>query len=156
MPRLPAALLLAVLPLGALGCARSDGIVRVVDGRAVHGAYVPAEAYASYLRGAIADASGDVAGAVEGYSIAVALGPSDPEVWARLGAAECARQPRDPKADEAFARAFAIDGDYGPAWAAQADCAARRGDAHTAAESARRAVEQESDRRATAGALRER
>jgi tetratricopeptide (TPR) repeat protein len=132
-----------LLALAALGCASNEGIVRVVDGRAVHGAYVPGEAYAAYLRGAIAEAGGDLAGAVEGYSIAVALGPSDPDPWARLGGAECARQPRDPKADEAFEHAFAIDREYAPAWAAQAQCAARRGDARAAAESAKRAVEQD-------------
>jgi hypothetical protein len=122
------ALLLAGFAAAALGCAGSDKVVRVIDGRPVVGEFVPAEAYAAYLRGAIADAAGDLGGAIEGYAIACALGPRDPEPLARLGDARCRRDPRDPRAEEAIAGALAIDGAYAPALEARAQCAERRGD----------------------------
>ncbi len=123
-----------------VGCASTEGVVRVVNDRPITGPFVVSEAYAAYLRGAIAEGSGDLAGAVEGYSIAVALGPRDPEPWARLGDARCAHDPHDAKADEAIDHALAIDGSYAPAWEARARCAAKRGDARGALESAKRAA----------------
>ena len=126
---------------GAWGCAVTDGVVRVVDDRPIEGPFVPAEAYAAYLRGAVAEASGDLPGAIEGFSIAVALGPRDPEPWARLGDARCARDARDPKADDALLHALQIDESYAPAWEARARCSAKRGDAEDAQVSARHAVQ---------------
>jgi hypothetical protein len=127
--------------VGVVGCASTEGVVRVVDDRPIDGPFVPAEAYAAYLRGAVAEASGDVAGAIEGYSIAATLGPRDPEPWTRLGDARCARDANDPRADEAWAHALAIDESYGPAWEARARCASKRGDAQAAIACAKRAVE---------------
>ena len=123
-----------------LGCASNEKVARVIDGRPVSGEFVPAEAYAAYLRGAIADAAGDLHGAIEGYAIASALGPRDPEPLARLGDARCRRDAHDPRADEALGRALAIDGAYGPALEAKARCAERRGDTSEAIEEARRAT----------------
>jgi tetratricopeptide (TPR) repeat protein len=136
----------AVLLVGAggtIGCGTTDGVVRVVDDRPIVGPFVPSEAYAAYLRAAIAESSGDLAGAVEGYSIAVALGPSDPEPWTRLGDARCARDSHDAKADDAIAHALAIDASYAPAWEARARCAEKRGDARGAMASANRAMQED-------------
>jgi tetratricopeptide (TPR) repeat protein len=131
---------LGALGAGALGCAGEDRVVRVVDGRPVPGVVVPADAYAAYLRGSIADEAGDLDAAIEGYAIAATLGPRDPEPLARLGDARCRRSPHDPSADEAIGRALAIDGAYEPALEARARCAERRGDVRLALESARRAA----------------
>ncbi len=126
--------------LSLAACAPSESVIRVIDGRPVEGAFVPADAYAAYLRASIADAAGDLAGAVEGYAVAAALGPHDPEPLARLGDARCRRNARDPRAEESLARALAIDSSYGPALEARARCAERRGEDATAIESARRAA----------------
>ncbi len=64
-----------------------------------------------------------------------------PEAWTRVGAVRCALSPRDPKADEAFARALAIDGRYAGAWAAKARCASARRDDAATLDAARRAAE---------------
>lgn len=134
--------LLALATAGAVlaGCASGEKVVRVVDGRPVAGEFVPSDAYASYLRAAIADAAGDLDGAVEGFAVSAALGPQDPEPLARLGDARCRRDPRDPRSEEAFARALALDGAYGPALEARARCAAARGDKEVAILEAREAV----------------
>jgi Tfp pilus assembly protein PilF len=139
--------------LACAGCARQEGVVRVVDGRPITGAFVPAEAYAAYLRAAIADEGGDLAGAIEGYAVASALGPDDPEPWARLGDARCRRDPRDPRAEEAFSRALSIDAAYSPALESRASCAGRRGEARAAVESARRAVRADPSAAAPLGTL---
>ena len=130
----------AIAALAAIGCVTEEKVVRVIDGRPVAGDFVPADAYAAYLRASIADAAGDLAGAVEGYMVAAALGPRDPEPMARLGDARCRRDPNDPQADVAIDRALAMDGSYAPALEARAHCAERRGDARAAVESARRAM----------------
>jgi hypothetical protein len=135
------------------GCTPPEGVVRVVDGRRVSGAFVPAEAYAAYLRAAVAEESGDLAGAVEGYTIASALGPDDPEPWARLGAVRCRRDLHDPKADEAIDHALSIDGAYAPALEARAACAERRGDSRVAVEAARRAAQADPSAAAPLGSL---
>jgi hypothetical protein len=126
----------AALPivLGAFGCAADDKVVRVIDGRPVAGDFVPAEAYSAYLRGAIADAAGDLNAAIEAYGIAVTLGPLDPEPLARLGDARCRRDPRDPRAADAFHKALSIDEAYAPALEAMARCAERRHEPRTAVE----------------------
>jgi hypothetical protein len=128
------------LALAAGGCAKKGEVVRVVDGRPRGGEFVAADAYAAYLRAAVADAAGSLPAAIEGYMVASALGPRDPEPLAKLGDARCRRDPRDPRADDAIARALEIDPQYAPAWEARAHCAERRGDVPRALDSARKAA----------------
>jgi tetratricopeptide (TPR) repeat protein len=130
----------AWLVLGVAGCAAEDKVVRVIDGRPVAGDFVPAEAYAAYLRASIADAAGDLPGAIEAYSVAVTLGPSDPGPLAKLGDARCRRDPADPRASAALEKALAIDPEFEPALEASARCAERRHDPRAAVEHALRAM----------------
>ncbi len=133
-----------VLAAGVLvGCAGGPDVVRVVDGRLVGGAYVEPEAYAAFLRGAIAEESGDLAGALSAYSEAAERDPSDPEVWTRVGSVRCRLAPRDEGAVRALDRALTLSADYAPAWEARSLCASLRdpaGGARVAADAARRAA----------------
>ena len=47
--------------------------------------------------------------ALAAYERAARLDSRGPEIWTRVGAVRCALRPRDPQADDAFARALAID-----------------------------------------------
>ena len=65
------------------GCAAEPRVVRVYGGKIVEGPYVPADAYAEYLRGALAEEAGDLPGAIAAYEKALAEDDEDAEVWAR-------------------------------------------------------------------------
>jgi hypothetical protein len=119
---------------------RGAGVERVYDGDVVQGRFVGGEAYAAFLRGAIADADGHPDEALRGYEEAAARQPWSAEVWTRIGELRCRQSSRDPSADAALSRAVAIDGGYAPAWAARATCALARGDTETARVAARRAA----------------
>ncbi len=125
----------------ALGCAKQDGVLRVVDGRVVVGAFIEPEAYAAFLRGAIAEERGELQEALKGYTDAVRYDPNDAEIWSRIARVLCVIRPGDPQSDAALARAFDIDAEYAEAWAVRAECAMARGDAVGAETAARRAVE---------------
>ncbi len=127
--------------LALAGCAATPAVDRMYGGRVVAGRYVGPEAYAAFLRGAIAEAAGDAGAALVAYEEAARLDREGPEVWARIAAVRCAADPRDARADDAFARAFAADATYAPAWEAKARCALSRGDERGAAAAARRAAE---------------
>ena len=124
-----------------LGCVAGTGVQRVYDGDVIVGRFVSSEAYAAYLRGAIADAEGHADEAQRAYEEASERQPSSAEVWTRLGELRCRIAPRDPRADDALDRALALDGGYAPAWAARASCALSRGDVAAARAAARRATE---------------
>lgn len=112
----------------AVACAGDPTVVRVYDGRIVEGAYVPPEAYASYLKGVLAEEAGDLRSALAAYENATAADDEDPEPFTRIGDVRCKLDPKSKAADEAFARALRIDPTYAPALAAKARCAAARGD----------------------------
>ncbi len=146
---------------GVLGCGGGNGrVVRVVDGRVVDGRFVEPEAYALFLRGAIAESNGALDEAVLAYEAVSRVDNGDPEVFARIARARCAREDRDPVARVALERAFALDADYGPAWAAAAACGSGEGPRERAARaeprdvgiqvSFARALEQSSSGRANA------
>lgn len=132
---------LVVLPfvLSMAACASEPRVIRVYGGKVVEGAYVPAEAYAEYLRGALAEEAGDLGGAAAAYERALAEDDEDPEVWTRVGDVRCRKDPKDPKADEALAKALKIDRTYAPAHAARARCFSARGKPEEAAAAAREA-----------------
>jgi len=130
----------ALLALLLTACASTARVERVYEGRLLRGRFVEPRAYAAFLRGAIAEASGDLRGALEGYQAAADLDPGGPEVWTRLGAVRCSADPRDPRADEAFGRALARDDGYGRAWEAKAKCAVTRGDGAGSVAAAARAA----------------
>jgi hypothetical protein len=128
---------------GATGCTGEPRVVRVYDGHIVQGRYVPPEAYAAFLRGALAEASGDLKNAAVAYGVAASADDEDPEVFARLGEVRCKLDPRDPNADQAFSRALHNDATYAAALAAASRCATLRGKTGEALELARRAAAQD-------------
>jgi hypothetical protein len=125
----------------ASGCAGGPLVERAYDGHVVNGRSIEPEAYAAFLSGAIAEASADARGALRSYVRAAHLDSSAPEVWTRIGAVRCALNPADAKADEAFARAIAIDERYAGAWTAKARCSLARHDEAAMLTAARRATE---------------
>lgn len=122
------------------GCGVDPKVVRVYDGRVVEGAYVPPEAYAEYLRGALAAEAGDFKGALAAYERALGEDDEDPEVWTRAGDVRCRLDPKDSKADDAIGKALKIDPTYAPAHAARASCLLARGRNDEAAQAARQAA----------------
>ena len=114
----------AIAALATLaGCGAGGGkVTRVIEGRVVVGRFVAPEAYALFLRGAIAEGSGALPEAIAAYEAVARVDDKDPEVFARIARARCALDPGDAKARAALARAFALDADYGPAFAAAAAC----------------------------------
>jgi len=113
----------------AIACVGDPTVVRVYDGRIVEGAYVAPEAYASYLKGVLAEEAGDLRSALAAYEKTAAVDDEDPEPFTRIGDVHCKLDPKSKAADEAFARALRIDPTYAPALAAKARCAAARGEA---------------------------
>jgi hypothetical protein len=132
----------SVLAIGAAiaGCALSPAVTRDYGGRIVQGRYIEPEAYAAFLRGAIAEASGQTSDALAAYGAAARLDSASVEIWTRIAAVRCAASPSDALADDALARAFAIDPRFGPAWAVKATCALGRGDAAGARDAAAKAA----------------
>jgi hypothetical protein len=132
-----------VFALGAVGCVHPEGVLRVVDGRVVEGAFVEPETYAAFLRGAIAEEAGTLPAALDAYREAARLDSRDAELWSRIARVRCAINPHDAASDEALTRAFAVDPSYAGAWSARAACALARGDTAGAEEAARRATVEE-------------
>lgn len=124
-----------------LGCAAGSEVQRAYDGNVVEGRFVSGEAYAAFLRGAIADADGHADEALRDYEEAAARQPWSAEAWTRIATVRCRQFPWDPRADAALSRAFASDAGYAPAWAARATCALARGDTEVARTAARRATQ---------------
>jgi hypothetical protein len=136
------AVAIALSALGPLaGCVGDPKVVRVYDGRIVEGTYIPPEAYAAYLRGALADEAGDLKGAASFYEQAVREDDEDAETWTRLGDVRCRLDPKSNSADEAFDKAKKIDGAYASLLAARSRCAVARGKQADALQYARAAVE---------------
>jgi hypothetical protein len=117
---------LGVACVASAGCASAPTVTRVVDGRVIEGHFVEPDAYAAFLRGAIAESHGDFRGALLAYEATAKLDQEDPEVWTRIAAVRCRIAPADPRARWAAARALALDTEYAPAWEARARCALGR------------------------------
>lgn len=136
-----AVLLAGALALAANACVREPAVQRAYGGDVVVGAFVDPEAYASVLRGAIAEAGGHWPDALQAYEEAAAHAPRSPEVWTRIGDVRCQANPRDAGADEALDHALRLDPLYARAWSARARCAQARGDEAGAKAAATRAAE---------------
>jgi tetratricopeptide (TPR) repeat protein len=115
--------------LTCVGCAEgSGGITRMADGVRYEGRFVNPEAYAAYLLGVEREARGEYKNALSSYLDAHAEDPDSPEVWARIGAVECAASTPEhgPKAAQvAFERGLRNDPDYFGNYLERARCAER-------------------------------
>jgi tetratricopeptide (TPR) repeat protein len=129
-----------VCTMTVAACAHAPVVDRAYGGRVVHGRYVEPEAYAAFLRGAIAFAGGDVRAALAAYAQAAEIDPDSPEISTRIGEARCRADPRDPAADGAFDAALKSEPRYARAWEARARCALARGDEAGARQAALRAA----------------
>jgi tetratricopeptide (TPR) repeat protein len=113
---------------------------RAYGGNVVHGRYVEPEAYAAFLRGAMAQASGDLREALAAYGDASRLDPESAEIWTRIAEVRCQMAPRDAGAQRALAHALELEPSYARAWAVHAKCAMARGDDASARAAAERAA----------------
>ncbi len=113
--------------LAPVACAKYQ-VTRVVDGQIMLGEVIEPQAYASFLRGAIAEAAQDYPRALVAYDEAGKLDNENPEVWTRIASVRCAINPRDSGARWAAAKALSLDADYAPAWSARAMCELARGE----------------------------
>jgi tetratricopeptide (TPR) repeat protein len=138
-----AVLALALFGGLAMACGGEPLVVRVYDGKIVEGRYVSPDAYAAFLRGVLAEESGDLGTALSAYGEAAAEDEDDPEIFARIGEASCRLDPKNERADRAFARALALDPTYASALAAKSRCSLARGRTDEAADLARRASAQD-------------
>lgn len=103
------------------GCAGSSGAVtRIVAGETIRGRFIEGEAYAAFLRGAVAEEEGRLAEALAAYEEVRAIDSEDAEVFARIARVRCAMKAGSGAADAR--RALDIDPDYGPAHEALALC----------------------------------
>jgi tetratricopeptide (TPR) repeat protein len=140
-PELAVLLLLLLLVLSAgVACAPLTTVERAYGGRVVDGDAIEPQAYAAFLRGTLAEADGDLPGALAAHEHAARLDPGSAEIWTRVGDARCRLDPRDPRADAAFARAIDRDSTSARAFAARARCLLARGDVPGARAAAGRAV----------------
>jgi tetratricopeptide (TPR) repeat protein len=121
----------------ASGCAR-ENVVRIFDGREVHGRWVSPEAYAAFTEAALQEARGNRGAAVAAYERAIAEDPENAAAWGRIGALRCTEAPA--AADRAFSRAEALDSELEAPWMARAECALERRDAQGAVSHSLRAA----------------
>jgi hypothetical protein len=129
----------ALIAACASGCGGRLMVDRAYGGNVVHGRYVEPEAYAAFLRGAMAQASGDTREALAAYGDAARLDPDSPEIWTRIAEVRCRADPRDATAEGELAHALEIEPTYARAWAVRAKCATARGDEAAARVAAERA-----------------
>jgi hypothetical protein len=118
------------LVAACLGCAHRSTVERAYGGDVVEGHYVSPQAYAAFLRGAIAEAEGHAVDALSAYGEAADFDPASPEPWTRMAQVRCSQGGRDgvAKAESELAHALKLDPGYARAWAVKAACAAARGD----------------------------
>jgi hypothetical protein len=115
-----------------VACAPTGEVTRVVDGRVVVGRVIEDAAYASFLRGALAEDVGALPVALEAYTAAASADADDPEIWTRIGDLRCRLAPGDAGAHVAFSKALELDRAYEPALEARARCETSRGEGRAA------------------------
>ena len=79
----------------ASSCGGGSLVERAYDGHVVEGRAIEPEAYAAFLSGALAEASGQGREALAWYERAARVDGRSPEIWARVGAVRCALEPKD-------------------------------------------------------------
>jgi tetratricopeptide (TPR) repeat protein len=130
--------------LTSVGCTEgSGGITRMADGVRYEGRFVNPEAYAAYLLGVEREAQGEYKNALSAYLEAHAEDPDSAEIWARIGAVQCASSTPEhgPKAAQvAFERGLKNDPDYFGNYLERARCAERARAFHVALSDATAAV----------------
>lgn len=135
--------------LTSIGCAEgSSGVTRMADGVRYEGRFVNPEAYAAYLIGVEREALGEYKNALSSYLEAHAEDPDSPEVWARIGAVQCAASTPEhgPKAAQiAFEHGLQNDPDYFGNYLERARCAERAHDFEVALSDATAAVARRPD-----------
>jgi hypothetical protein len=129
------------LALWTAACVHGRVVERAYDGDVVSGRFIEPDAYAAFLKGAVAEAHGDLQGALSWYGQASHLDASAADIWTRIGDVRCRADPHDAEADASFARALGLDGTYARAWAAKARCALARGDLPAVRRAAGRAAQ---------------
>lgn len=132
---------LAVGSCAPLSCAHLSAVERAYGGHVVDGGAVEPQAYAAFLRATMAEADGDLRGALAAYRQASHIDPDAAEIWARIADVTCRADPRDPRADTGFARALDLDPTLAHTLALQSRCLLARGDLAGARTAASRAVE---------------
>jgi len=148
-------LLGVVLAASSVDCASTVPVERTYSGNVVVGRPIEPEAYAAYLRGALAALDGpsdideggasrppsssaiDEGGAsrppssspdaARAFREVVRLDPQSVEAWTRIGELACACNPRDRAAMVALSKAVDLDPTYGAAQAALVRCSASLG-----------------------------
>lgn len=110
----------------AAGCGAEENVVRVVDSDVMVSHYVPAEAYSAFLAGTLAEADGRLEVAYSRYRDALSVDDTDPLVWARLARVACRMQGHQRDADDALARARALDPSLSTALASEGECEGAR------------------------------
>jgi tetratricopeptide (TPR) repeat protein len=114
-------------------------VTRVADGEVQQGREIQAEAYASYLRAATFEATGDRKQALDEFERALDADPGSPEILTRVAELECGASPRLPPISAAvpaaaaerallhFSRALDEAPRYAPAWLGRAVCLESQG-----------------------------
>ncbi|HEY3817280.1 MAG TPA: hypothetical protein VGL81_08925 [Polyangiaceae bacterium] len=124
------------------GCGHPSFVERAYGGDVVVGHYISPEAYAAFLRGAIAEAGHHPDDALKAYAEAAERDPESPEPWTRMAEVWCSPgQGGAANAERAVAHALELDASYARAWAVRAACAASRKDARGEGEAAARATQ---------------
>jgi hypothetical protein len=133
--------LAALLVSTGVGCIHPSLVERAYGGDVIVGRYVSPEAYAAFLRGAIAEAGNHPEEAIKAYREAAEGDPASPEPWTRIAEVECgAGRGGAASAERAASHALELDPTYARAWAVKAACAAAAGDAAAERDAAARAT----------------
>ncbi|MFO0659507.1 MAG: hypothetical protein U0165_06725 [Polyangiaceae bacterium] len=122
-----------------MGCSLfTADIPRKVHGRIVKGPPVAPEAYAAYLEGVTAEATGHFDVALSWFERAADEDSTSGDVWARIGAVQC-QMGRSPEA--AFARAAREEPDLATVWLERSICHLQQGRLDEAFRESRHALE---------------
>ncbi len=109
----------------------SNGVTRMANGVRYEGRFITPEAYADYTIGIEHETRGEYEKALIWYLQARSEDPESPEIWARIGAAQCsgvAAQAGPGRAARAFENGIRLDSDYYGNYFERARCEERARD----------------------------